>query len=498
MPARRPGTPVIELLALLLMLGVVGLFRLSSMSAYAAPPGSDAGNWLAFGRELFGEDVKAAISAYPPVFPAVYWGISKLTDPLLAGKLLATLTSVIGAVPVYLIGATAASKNLALVGATAFAAAGYRSEVVAFGGYPQLLAEAFTLAALWLLVSGTVGASTKRVIIAAFLAGLAIGTHHLTTAYMGLATLVVAFVLLLQGIRPRRVFRSFLVFLVFGALFASPYVPSYLVMKAELAASPFNVQQWAISTSGETFAYIFRNSVGVWYILLGMAIGGIISSTGSEHVVARTTAISSLLAPVGLFLWLGEVRFLQFIFAGIAIGAVLFVSSLSRRHTSTPSPILLGSLVLLVSVAAVCWGGILFTKQAFSWYQVIDQPRLEALEWLKSGTPEGALIVSTPAKNGLVLGWWIEGYAGRRTIVGSDPRWMAFRQEKEHAELANSVLALLRSGDDAAALDLLVRSGVSYLFLDRSAWPQPSIASPAFRRVFENGAVVIFRTDKGL
>jgi len=477
------------LLTVVLLAFVV--YRLSAMAGHAAPPGSDGGNWLAFGRELLGEDVKAARSAYPPIVPALDWALSRLIGPLGAAKILGATSAVLAGIPLYLVAASAAPWWAALLGTVAFVGAGYRSEVVAFGGYPQLVGEAFTLGALWLYARG-VGTGRRRTLIGgAVLAALAVGSHHLSSVILVTATAVLTAMLLLQALPAKRIIARLVGFGLLTILLSVPFLPAYASMVRELAGSPMNAQGWSLATAGDTFGYLFRNAVGLWYALLGVAGMGVLLPAPAERRTVRTLAAASLLTPLGLFAYFAEVRFLQFLFVGMALGLALAAAFLWEAAAQPRARQAVAAATLAV-VAVVVWAGTVFTRQAFPWYQVIDNDRLEALEWLKQKSLPDSVILATATRNGWPIGWWIEGYTGRKTIIGADLRWMAFRQEQAHAQEVSAVVDLLRA-NDPAAVPRIKRLGVGYLFLDEENWPGGPPDVPFLEPAFENPAVIILR-----
>lgn len=493
-----------SLLAVVLL--VFALYRFESMGVHPAPPGSDFGNWLAFGRQLSGQDVKTARAVYPPVFPAITWWTANAIGPLNAGKVLGNLSGVLLGVPLYLIAASEVPWGFALLGAAAFVATGYHSEVVAFGGYPQLLAEAFALGALWLFALGVTQRKLALVGMGAIFASLVVGTHHLTTIFLLVALAICAVALAAQGVRLRDILLMLLWLGLATALLSIPYASTYYTMARELGGSPFNVQGWTISSAGETFGYVFRNSVGLWYALLGVAAIGLLVSGPKPRRTVRAVTVASLAGALVLFVTYREVRFLQFLFAGITLGVTLTAVQLWELSAQRPtSSRILPVVAMLGIVAATIWGGVLYTRQAFPWYQVVDHRRLEALDWLRANTREDAIIATTATRNGYQLGWWVEGYAGRKTLSGGDPRWLAYCDEKRQTQFANSIFDLLKAGDPQAAA-LARAAGISYLFIDKEYWKLPRVRGEWYR-VFENDAILILavpassvpvsRTDTG-
>src|SRR3954468_23894021 len=64
----------------------MAVYRLVMLANQPGPPGSDAGNWLAFSHELFGGHVKAADSMYFPVTLVLLKAIMVFFSPLLSLK----------------------------------------------------------------------------------------------------------------------------------------------------------------------------------------------------------------------------------------------------------------------------------------------------------------------------------------------------------------------------------------------------------------------------
>ncbi|MCW4005147.1 MAG: hypothetical protein NWF04_00905 [Candidatus Bathyarchaeota archaeon] len=73
------------------------------------------------------------------------------------------------------------------------------------------------------------------------------------------------------------------------------------------------------------------------------------------------------------------------------------------------------------------------TTQSF--YQLMDDPKYEAIQWAQSNTPKDAVFV-TDAQ----YGWWFSGFAQRATISAVDPQYLANAREFEPAQAARYLL----------------------------------------------------------
>jgi hypothetical protein len=70
-----------------------------------------------------------------------------------------------------------------------------------------------------------------------------------------------------------------------------------------------------------------------------------------------------------------------------------------------------------------------------SFYQVIDDPRYEAIQWARQNTQTGSIFVSDA-----LYGWWFSGFAQRPTLSAVDPQYLTLSREFEPAKAAKSLL----------------------------------------------------------
>ncbi len=70
-----------------------------------------------------------------------------------------------------------------------------------------------------------------------------------------------------------------------------------------------------------------------------------------------------------------------------------------------------------------------------SFYQTMNDPRYEAIQWARQNTPVGSVFVSDA-----YYGWWFSGFAERPTLSAVDPQYLALAREFEPAKVAKSLL----------------------------------------------------------
>jgi hypothetical protein len=90
-------------------------------------------------------------------------------------------------------------------------------------------------------------------------------------------------------------------------------------------------------------------------------------------------------------------------------------------------------LVFLVTlpIFAPPWQGV--TIQSF--YQVMDNPGYQAIQWAKQNTAPGSVFVSDA-----LYGWWLGGFAERPTLSAVQPQYLTVNSELAPATVASNLL----------------------------------------------------------
>jgi hypothetical protein len=174
--------------------------------------------------------------------------------------------------------------------------------------------------------------------------------------------------------------------------------------------------------------------------------------TGKYFTLPSVLFASAMLVPVvaaqcylfGFFL--DYERFLYFLAlpAIACIGVVIvelsrIVPNILQKHRVKVSSVKLKPMLLTVLVA-VCLLTPLFTLpgialQEANFYQVMDPAKYEAIEWLKTNTPQDSVIVSDAE-----YGWWISGFAQRPTLSAVEPQYLILQREFAPAQVARNLL----------------------------------------------------------
>ena len=103
-------------------------------------------------------------------------------------------------------------------------------------------------------------------------------------------------------------------------------------------------------------------------------------------------------------------------------------------HKTIYSTFLLGFVLIFLFTLPIFltpWQGV--TIQSF--YQVMNNPGYQAIEWAKQNTPAGSVFVSDA-----LYGWWLGGFAERPTLSAVSPQYLTVDQELAPATVAANLL----------------------------------------------------------
>ncbi|MGA2386528.1 MAG: hypothetical protein ABSG33_08345 [Candidatus Bathyarchaeia archaeon] len=87
--------------------------------------------------------------------------------------------------------------------------------------------------------------------------------------------------------------------------------------------------------------------------------------------------------------------------------------------------------LLTLPIFLTPWQGV--TIQSF--YQVMDNPGYQAIQWAQQNTPPGSVFVSDA-----LYGWWLGGFAQRPTLSAVQPQYLTVNSELAPATVASNLL----------------------------------------------------------
>jgi len=496
----------VGILLLILLMLVVASYRWTQFGGNAAPPGSDGGQWLAFGHELFGGDsVRAGFQFYPPFLPFAVKLVSLVISPLGALKLVGILTSVIIAIPVYLLLRTTLTPWLSAVIAITATLTPFNNEVLCFGGYPQLLGTSFLLFSTFSLLKGFNTGQKRWFLAAAVAAAATVGSNILPALVLVMTSCVILLILfykLWHGSKKTLYYRfrnAFLYWLVPSVILSLPFSNIYFAYLSTAESSPANPAQLTIADIAG-----WAGSAWLWELILWAGILSVIAfslpfwgkTVLNKPVLLVDAAVAILMSTFVGFLLTRELRFLAFVEIGLILMTGLIpdiLGSILSRQKARRFLVMLTLLFMSGLVLAVGTVGHHRFLIAYDWYEVVDTPVLAALDWLRYNEDPEAIVVTTGTERGHNYGWWIEGYAHHPAYMAGDPFLFFNTEERAQVALAQSLLLLETPPQEIRVL--AERNNIRFLFLDKRVFQRTlgDLVEAGFIKCFENDVIVIMR-----
>jgi hypothetical protein len=463
-----PRTPHHRLLSPLVVTSCVlvsiAIYRMAVIAAHGEPSGLDFGNWLMFGYQALGHPLtRAARVTYPPIVPLLCVAATKAFGVTWGTAALAGIASTAPATGVYFGCRLFGARWSAVLAAVLLAATSSSGEAAAWGGVPQLIGLGLTAAVLAVCQQTLLRPRWQRAAGLGLLL-LALGaTSHLVLAQAGAALVVL--VLIGVVLRPNSfalgnwlgkngwLSLSFLTLAPMAVL-----VPLYVRLVPTVGSSFVSQGSTANASPPIEFlgamSVVYRDGPWLWKpALILTAVSPLILMSRKY----RNRPLWSVLAALDLSLLAagilsGQDRLVYVAPIAVAFAMVLWLSLLSggnrRRYkrdaTIGPMPLSTAGVVralAVVAVVAVSVRGLAFFPTQRAFYGANQPPgTLAGLDWIRQHTPNNALIAVAP-ENGAPFGWWVQGYARRAALVGSEDQWLNFPDERSRAQQVVTLLS---------------------------------------------------------
>ncbi|MFB3889170.1 MAG: hypothetical protein ACE14S_06735 [Candidatus Bathyarchaeia archaeon] len=369
------------------------------------------------------------------------------------------------------------NETAAIVVAFLVAVSRFDIEMLMWGGYPNVITLLLIPLAFYLFLK------RDQLSPAAFLAvtSLVCASIFVTHSLSALMFVAITSITILCGVAlagktgTRRT--SLLVWflpLVLGAVIISPFlvqvVPTYLSASAEtLTAGVTDIRLALLSTKVlplEIVLPLFL--VVILYFLFSRGYKGKYLTVPTLLLVLWTLVPTLLTQGYLVGLYTDYNRFMYFVILpvimmiGLAIDhgawfftqvverAVAFVRETPRVRVSSNKTLrrLLPHLTRRNIMAGFALGFLLYAFLAVpifatppegvkvqTFYQVMDNPAFEAMQWARQNTPADSVFVTDA-----LYGWWFSGFAQRKTISAVDPQYLTVTREFEPAKVATNLL----------------------------------------------------------
>ena len=226
--------------------------------------------------------------------------------------------------------------------------------------------------------------------------------------------------------------------------------------------------------------------------------------------VAATVAsgVSWAFAGLAFFLVTAEPRSLMVVQVGVVVSAFVtfagvFGSYRARLRASGPPSTtrVVGYRLLIISSVSLFFALVVSGLAAYStsvqWYRLVNNAELESLDRLRAISMPDDLVIASRGRHTMPVGWWTQGYGQRQAYSGHDTAYLAFPDEREQAELANTFFS--GSLSDSAAMSLH-DTGADFVAVDRrgpdARWLNSELAQ-TFPVVDDSSNFVILEVPKG-
>ncbi|MGC9069327.1 MAG: hypothetical protein ACP5IZ_10215 [Thermoprotei archaeon] len=420
------------------------------------PPINDPAIWLKNANALLGNTYplwNQTTLQYPPLFNMILATFIILThNALLSLKILGI--TLISLLPLTVYPLTKEiTKNykagIVAVWLTAFHPA--FSEMYGWGGYPNLLGIIFLNLSLYFLYKIMKGEkNSKNILMASIFTSLLTITHHLTIivyAAIGLTILLVTFLNIIKKHTQLSQFQilipitiSAITFITWRIL-AGPF--QYIVFNyASQLNRPFDM---------DAFWWIFKDPLAVSLLLLTATMGSLelyYLNKKEELIILLVWTLFPFLFTQSYIIGiaLDPKRFPMFSIPAITIlsstNTTLLKENINPKTlTQNLDPQIIVTSLLILTIIINIITGITTTYKVNEYYHYItdyayaSDQRLQALNWIKTNTPQNTTFVADET-----LGRWIEGYAQRRTLILLPPFQIFIIGELERYEAANLIL----------------------------------------------------------
>jgi hypothetical protein len=451
----------------------IAVYRFIVLAQMPGPPGSDGGNWMAFTEGLFGHSPKAADSVYFPGTLVILKALLLFLPDLIALKTLAVLSSVVPAIPLYLLARRGCSVGVSAFVTLLFLMAGYLIEMMTWGGYPQLLATAYLLGAMFCLDRWLNDSDRRGLFWGAALVFLIVATHHFTAlVFAAVMAVYVPFVLFSHRREVLSVVRRSAMFSGLAGAMSLLVAPWYLKYFSLLAGEgSLSAAKSQLGSNSNVISYVFAEAPMTWIalVVVGLCVSAFpLAGEGARQL--RPIAVSLTLAPIAVFLATGESRALQLLQAGtlLSLGLLFTFAThwMTSRRLSVPVVrigIASQALAALVLLMVLLPNGHARFEDAVDRYGALDADAIQALDWLRDSTPESAVVLPGHRNAWVSYAWWVEGLAQRPAYGLLDPDFLAFKQEHEQSALAARLVDPATTAEETQ--QILDETGIDYLFI---------------------------------
>ncbi len=356
------------------------------------------------------------------------------------------------------------NESVAFVAAFFVAVSRSDIEIVCWGGYPNIIVLSLIPIIFYLFLKRDKISLTPFLVSASLLAASILLTHSLSAAvFIGIIAVTAIVVLVFPKTfnEPRKNIVYWILPIVIGAILVSPFlataVQPYLNLSATFTGSPAIVQALLANRTISLEVVLALFACIAPFFLLSKKYKGRFFSLPVFLLVMWLLVPLLLTQDYLVGFYVDSVRFLYFLMYPVLILIAVMIDCSSRRFAKVLSAdyvlnglnqktnqffsklrlrikarikyktvyggFVLGFLLILTLSTPIFifpWEGV--RVQGF--YQIMDNPGYQAIEWAKQNTPGGSVFVSE-----MGYGWWLAGFGQRPTLTDVDLQAITLARE---------------------------------------------------------------------
>jgi hypothetical protein len=443
------------LLVLLLIVIISFVVNFVGLSSFTAPPGCDYGNYLTQVEILRGNDLRGWGLRHNPVFFVLLDMFLRIFEEFTALKIVASLVFAVSAIPFFLLARKLSGSRLAAIICTwLFVFSISNSEMISWGGNPNVLGFSFMLLTLFFFVDLMNEASKKNLLLSGFFLSLVVGTHVLVAIYL-LFSFFIFFIVTtwahrkISKIRIKNLFLMASVALVFSLPYFSFYFNFFSNSSKEMVEFALLSMQIPQISFSSILALEEYWPFFVVAIVFALGLFALSKYVKEEHKNNGLLLCSLFLSPLLLSLvtenivrWFYFLPIPMILCFGIYLKNLFFDAKNSRKT---------------IQLLAICFIAIIgfhttvmmmiHLRTATEVYQFIENDEIQAFNWIKENTAPNATLATSGHPKGDIGGggnsysWWVEGYCKRVCVCSGDLKYYSYQKERDQVRVANRIFA---------------------------------------------------------
>lgn len=456
---RLPSYLPFIILMLILILSFVVYYV--GLGMEEAPPGCDYGNYLTQVEILRGNDMRGWGLQHNPVFFLILDIFLRFFEEITALKIVAALVFSVISIPFFLFARKLSNNQFsALICTWLFVFFISNSEMIQWGGNPNILGFSFMLLTLFFFIDLMKEPSKKNLLLSGLFFSLVIGTHTLVSIYL-LFSIFIFFILMTCAEREINKVRIKSLFLmIFVTLFFSlPYVSFYLNFFSKssddmVKSSVLSIQlpQISIESILEISQYWDYFVVAVIFTLGILALSKYIRK---EHKSNGLLLLSLLLSPLLLALVTEQfIRWVYFLPIPLILCFSIYLREMFFIARSLSKSIY---LLAIFFIAIICvYSTMMSINHLYHLPNEIDRPALyqfiyndemQTFRWIKKNIASDAILATSGHPKGDIGGggnsysWWVEGYCKRVCVASGDLNYYSYQNQRDEVRTANRIFS---------------------------------------------------------